>query len=105
MFRCRLVYLYHKGLHPWEQPFPLSRDAEVRRAPRLAAHDDTYELPFCHLERADFSCYRESVRIWNRVPLDWIGLDKKGFYQRLRVNANLDQLLAPFAQYPSMANL
>jgi hypothetical protein len=105
MFRCRLIYLYHTGLHPWEQPFPLSRDAGVRRAPRLALNEDNYELPFCHLERSDTSCYRESVRIWNRVPTDWTSLDKKGFYNRLRENVNLGQLLEPFAQYPSMANL
>ena len=98
-FRCRLVFLWHHQIHFWPNQLPLTHDLQVRRAQRLTTNAFRYELPVCRINRADCSALRESVRIWNRMPTDWVELDKRNFYLKMKQSDLIGGLVAPLRVY------
>ena len=104
-FRCRLLYLWHSQLHFWPDPLPLTADLPLRRAARLARNDSAYEVPVYRLDRTNVSCVREAVRIWNRLPSEWVLLDKHSFYSKLKRRSVLQELVGPLSMYENFDNL
>ena len=107
-FRCRLVYLWYRELHFWPNPLQQTRDLQLRRAQRLVRNEQSYQLPVCRLGRADVSCAREAVRIWNRIPTEWVELDKQSFHAKLAQHDLLEGLLAtppPIETYSAFQNV
>ena len=104
-YRCRLAYLWHRELHYWPDPQPLTQTVQVRRAQRLQQNAHCYELPAWRLNRSDCCCVREALHIWNRMPTEWADLEKKEFYLKLKQRDLMEGLLAPFHQYSAFRDL
>ena len=104
-FRCRLVYLWYRELHFWPNQLPLTQELQVRRAERLVTNACSYHLPICRIDRANVSSLRQSVRIWNRVPTEWVALDRSNFYYKLKQSDLIGGLAAPLGIYSAYNNL
>ena len=104
-YRCRMAFLWYRELHFWPDELPMTNQLPVRRAERLELNHYSYELPICRLGRSDESSVREAIRLWNRVPTEWVSLDKQNFYLKLKQRDLLEGLAAPLQKYSAFRNV
>ena len=98
-YRCRMAFLWYRELHYWPDSLPLTRDLPLRRAQRLVQNRYSYEIPIFRTERANESSVRETVRLWNGIPSEWVELEKRDFYAKLKQKDLLEGLASPLQKY------
>jgi hypothetical protein len=100
-YRMRLIFVYHHDLRYWPANlFSLQRDLPVRRAARLVRNEAQYELPAVGgIIKPNVTALRQSIRLWNTLPDTVIQLEKKAFYNFLKVKENLESIVENFPLY------
>jgi len=64
-----------------------------------ATNSANYELPFKNFAKSDATALRQAIRLWNALPEEMIGLDKKAFYAELKRMEGMRAFLQNFAIY------
>jgi hypothetical protein len=66
---------------------------------RLQTNNSQYDIPLSFPARSDRTCYEESLRLWNEIPEACLELDKKHFYDKVKLEDPMAGITAGAAKF------